>query len=325
MPVSALVGVVGGVAARVDAGGGVRADGLGWPLDWWIGADDRWRVPAREAAVRQSQPGGVPVVETAMRVPGGDAVPAGLRRRRRRLLVVEIENDSPAPFVAAFVVSGAHEVALDGRRWLVDGAPALVTARAPSRWFAATGVPTFPEVEAGRASAEPFRGAHDRRGRLEVAWLHPVAHRTTLRAALLLPGRAVGRRSRRAAVRSTRSGAAGRPSSTGGCGSTSRTSNSRTRSGSRAPSCARRARPRARGYAAPGPETVAALEDWGFDAEAASAWERLRRARAGAGPGAVRPRPPRGPSVDRARDRRDGPGCCSRCAACSCTSATTGS
>ena len=27
--------------------------GESWTLDWWIGADDRWRVPAREPAVRQ--------------------------------------------------------------------------------------------------------------------------------------------------------------------------------------------------------------------------------------------------------------------------------
>jgi hypothetical protein len=25
----------------------------GWSLDWWIGAEDRWHLPSREAAVRQ--------------------------------------------------------------------------------------------------------------------------------------------------------------------------------------------------------------------------------------------------------------------------------
>ena len=39
--------------ARVDARGGSTVVGESWSLDWWIGADDRWRVPAREPAVRQ--------------------------------------------------------------------------------------------------------------------------------------------------------------------------------------------------------------------------------------------------------------------------------
>ena len=26
----------------------------GWSLDWWIGAEDRWHLPSREASVRAS-------------------------------------------------------------------------------------------------------------------------------------------------------------------------------------------------------------------------------------------------------------------------------
>src|SRR4051794_32423654 len=69
---------VGNVASRVK--GIVDERGLltpwigGWSLDWWIGGDDRWHFPSREAGVRQSLLGHGPVVETAMRVPGGDAV-----------------------------------------------------------------------------------------------------------------------------------------------------------------------------------------------------------------------------------------------------------
>ncbi len=48
-------------------------------------ADDRWRIPAREPAVRQDAFGGVPVAETRMRVPGGDAISrvSGVAGRRR--------------------------------------------------------------------------------------------------------------------------------------------------------------------------------------------------------------------------------------------------
>ena len=55
--------ITGGVKRRLD---GRRAR--------WIGADDRWRIPANEVAVRQHRIADAPVVETAMRVPSGDAL-----------------------------------------------------------------------------------------------------------------------------------------------------------------------------------------------------------------------------------------------------------
>jgi hypothetical protein len=73
------------------------------PLDWHVAADDRWRSPRTEEAVRQRRLSGAPVFETRMRVPGGDAVhrtwsvaDAG------GWTVVEMVNDSPLPFACAF-------------------------------------------------------------------------------------------------------------------------------------------------------------------------------------------------------------------------------
>ena len=75
---------VGNLDARreaiVDPGGLVTPWYDGWSLDWWIGADDRWHVPSREVAVRQRLVDATPVVETAMSIPSGDAVAAGVRR-----------------------------------------------------------------------------------------------------------------------------------------------------------------------------------------------------------------------------------------------------
>src|SRR5580765_5304307 len=91
--------------AIVDPRGLVTPWFDGWSLDWWIGADDRWHLPSREAGVRQSLLGHGPVVETAMRVPSGDAVhrvyaiSAG-----DDLAVVEIENRSPVPIAVALAV-----------------------------------------------------------------------------------------------------------------------------------------------------------------------------------------------------------------------------
>jgi len=72
-------------------------------LEWWIGADDRWHVPSREAAVRQRLLDGSPVVETSVRVPSGDAVQrVYVVPDRGGLTVVEVENQSPLPFAVAF-------------------------------------------------------------------------------------------------------------------------------------------------------------------------------------------------------------------------------
>src|SRR6185503_7516466 len=112
------IGVAGGTRdASVDGRGRVSPRAATWELDWWIGADDRWRVPAREAAVRQQLVDGMPVVQTAMRVPSGDArqvVFGAPVADAGEVAVVEITNDSPAPFVAAFVVRGASAIELDG-------------------------------------------------------------------------------------------------------------------------------------------------------------------------------------------------------------------
>jgi len=68
----------------------------GWSLDWWIGADDRWHTPSTDAGVRQRLVGDAPVVETAVRIPGGDAVQR----------VYAIHATSESPFGQPFLVEG---------------------------------------------------------------------------------------------------------------------------------------------------------------------------------------------------------------------------
>ena len=138
------IGVLGGARdATVDAAGALAAAGAGWALDWWIGADDRWRVPRREAggaparwstACRWSRP--------SMRVPGGDAVQRvyGIAVADvGEVVVVEIENESPAPFVVAFAVRGASAVDLGDATAVADGRSAVRTSRPPSRLGAGRG------------------------------------------------------------------------------------------------------------------------------------------------------------------------------------------
>ena len=183
---STLVGVLGDDrVASVDGFGSVQPERAGWELMWWIGGDDRWHFPEREAAVRQSLLDGMPVVCTAMRVPGGDAVHRAYGGARAAT-VVEIVNESPAPFVVGLVVRGASHVTIEGPVVLVDRRPAIVGVRAPARWALSTDGTTSQIVTAGGARNDEFMPRGSRAARLEVALLFPVAHSTLLRFALPL-------------------------------------------------------------------------------------------------------------------------------------------
>ncbi len=77
-------------------------DDLG-TLDWFVAADDRWHVPSQEPTVRQSLVEGTPVVETRLRIPGGDAVHRVYAvADHGGLAVIEVYNDSPMPIAVAF-------------------------------------------------------------------------------------------------------------------------------------------------------------------------------------------------------------------------------
>ncbi|MCB0994704.1 MAG: hypothetical protein KDB21_06420 [Acidimicrobiales bacterium] len=147
---------------RLDGVSRLHAPAAGWTLDWRVRADDRWRDPAEEVAVRRHGLVGGVGVETALRVPSGDALvrcwvaPHGAGS----LAVFEVENDSPVPFVIAVRLHApGHALEADGTAVRLDGRTGLWSARPPRE--------TTPTADGG----------------IELAW--PVPHRTTLR--LLLP------------------------------------------------------------------------------------------------------------------------------------------
>ena len=144
MPIRGAVGVLGRPGwAEVDERGGVRAADGSWRLDWWVGAD-RWRDPRAEVAVRHGARDGAPVFETALRVDGGD-----VRQRVYAaaegggLVMVEVENDSPAPVAVAFLLRGAS-------------AHTLISPRPPTVVAGPSG-PGAPPAEASRFPL-PHRG-----------------------------------------------------------------------------------------------------------------------------------------------------------------------
>lgn len=283
------VGVLGRPrGAFVDPTGIVVPDDRGWALAWRIGADDRWRMPERETAVRQTLVSDAPVVRTAMRVPSGDALLTcyGVPNAGGTV-VAEITNDSAAPFVAGLVVRGARSVAQDGAAITIDRGPGLVLPRAPSRWSVAVAGTTDVEVCGGAARDGAFPPMRDRAGRIEAAFLLPVPHRVTVRVAI-------------APASPADLDLGGLPSSD----DAARGWKAQLDRGMRVELPDARLTGAVRAALAqvllvaqsarPGGDAVAALEDWGFDAEAADAWRTLpsrsrRRARA---------RPTRPPTLD---------------------------
>lgn len=201
-----LVGTVASpTATPVDRTGLVI--GEGWSLDWWVGADDRWHLPVREAAVRQHVLDRAPVVETLLRVPGGDAVHRayGIRSPRPvgdEWVVAEIENRTPVPFAVALVVrplvadavgavSSVTVEPVGGGRGRdvahlvrVDGRPALVLPRRPARVAAGDGAADVVEVvTAGEAGADLVAATSDD-GLATLALVLPLPHTAVLRVAL---------------------------------------------------------------------------------------------------------------------------------------------
>lgn len=73
------------------------------PLRWFVAADDRWRDPATESAVRHERLDGSAVFVTRMRIPGGDVVQRIWSvPDDGGLTLVEVANDSSLPIVVAF-------------------------------------------------------------------------------------------------------------------------------------------------------------------------------------------------------------------------------
>ena len=197
--------VVGNLAspsvAVVDPRGLVTPWAGGWSLDWWIGADDRWHLPSREPAVRQTLAGATPVVETAMRIPGGDAVqrvyalPASGPDAPGELVVVEVENQSAVPVAVAFAVRPYNPVGLapvgqivqEGTTVLVDGRPALLLPRPPAGVAGSILVAgDCHELVTGGRAVPGLIDVEDPDGLAQAAVVYPLPHRTTIRVAMPL-------------------------------------------------------------------------------------------------------------------------------------------
>lgn len=188
--------------AVVDPRGLVSPWHDAWSLDWWIGAEDRWHVPADEANVRQSLLGDSPVVETRMRVPGGDiihrsyVIQATAADGGEELVIVEIENDSAVPVALALGIrpynaeglAVIERIGLHDATVTVDGRVAMLLPKPPNAVAASTfhDGDCATKVFAGETQTEFPTDLRDEAGMAQAAFVYPLPHRQTLRVALPL-------------------------------------------------------------------------------------------------------------------------------------------
>jgi len=184
-----------GALAIVDPTGLVMPTTGGWGIDWMVQAGDRWYLPAREASVRQRAIDDAPVIETAIRIPDGDAIHRvfGISGERDfgDVVVIEIENSSPVPIALALALRPADcagvgvidALEFDGSVVRVNEQPALVLPRSPSGYAAGNAdvEDSSTVVITEQAGTVPPRRVTCVLGLANGAAVFPVAHRSTTR------------------------------------------------------------------------------------------------------------------------------------------------
>ncbi len=193
--------MLSGPMAIADQRGLVQPTGSDWSLDWWVGADDRWHLPAREVNVRQARLGDGPVLETAMRIPGGDAVHrCWAVEDGGGAVVIEVENRSMVPMAVAFAVRPVGllgvgrigEARLEGNTIYVDGAAAVVLGKKPGLLARGGRIrDSVHDVVEGASIAPTVESVTDPDGMAALSVVVPVPHQTAVRCVVLRdPGRA---------------------------------------------------------------------------------------------------------------------------------------
>jgi hypothetical protein len=187
-----LIGAIGSPwRATVTAWG--RVDPAEGPpnLDWAIGGADRWYRPEVETSTRQRAIAGTPVIETLVRVPGGDAIHRAFVVAGGHV-VVEIENASPAPFAVAF--TSADIVGPVAPSAVPTGAPmppesvAFVVAHRTRLTIVWPRGPMPPRVPTSNSVVRGWQAQCDRGVRYELPDEALLESLTSARCALLLDG-----------------------------------------------------------------------------------------------------------------------------------------
>lgn len=186
------LGDLDGPVAVADRAGTIAVLNAGWVVGWAVGTADRWQVAAAEAAVRTRLVDSMPVVATAMRVPGGDVVQraAATRRGSGRGVVLEYINETTGPVSLALAVSGSVSKAqVRGPCVLADGRVALELDRAPGGAVAVSDGDVWRAVQSGPRAGDG--AARSRSGLAAAAVVVPLAAGIPLRVTVPVAGERV--------------------------------------------------------------------------------------------------------------------------------------
>ena len=280
---SVVIGTLGSPGvARVDQRGTLSVGVSGIDLGWMIGTP-QWRDAKREVGIRQTIASGAPVVTTRLAVGGGDLVQRSYGvAGTPPVACIEFENASREPVALALTITatpGARikKVRGDGATLFVNELEALAASRPWQQWTVATDELALQStLDAGATQSGPITLMKMRGQRsANVALIWPLPHSATLRVALPIAG--AGRDLvARLALDSLPSADA-----------VERGWEAQLERGMRieiADSQLQRAVDGARAATLllanddqthPDADDAAALEDWGYDHEAAAAWQRL--------------------------------------------------
>ena len=180
--------------AVVDSHGTVELLGSPWRVGWAVGDEDRWHIAAEEAAVRTRLVDDMPVVATAMRVPGGDVVQqaAAVTDGAGRSVVVEYVNKTSAPVSLALAVSGSiRRAGVHGSRLVVGDQIAAELRRVPGGAVAVSDGEVWDAVRSGPPAGDCQ--ASSRAGLAAAAAVLPLARGVPVQVCLPVDRGAEGR------------------------------------------------------------------------------------------------------------------------------------
>lgn len=195
-----------GLLADVDSAGSVSLRDHQWTIDIWIGAEDRWHFLPTEATVRQAWVRNAPVVETRVRVPGGDIIARAFAARIQvetvedSGVVIEVENQTGVPVALGFAIR-AHDLdgtprrdlttlTFDGPRILFNGDPLMYLSRHPSRVIGGSRTELLDRLN-DEVQADPFHKSGDQTFQaadgVEGVAIVPLPHTQVVKALLPRP------------------------------------------------------------------------------------------------------------------------------------------
>ena len=185
----------GELSARVDAAAAVQVVGQDWVIDWMIASEAGWQTVADAGAVRQHLVDHAPVVETTVRVEGGQLVHRAFVAADRDgtpAVVIEARNDSPHAVGLAFVLRSVTESttipsiewtdAGSGETAVHIGGEAIAVLPEPAAVLGADDDATLLQALSEPAAAASATGALT--GTTRVALVRPLPHTLTTRIAV---------------------------------------------------------------------------------------------------------------------------------------------